>query len=173
MVARLTIGKKKYAAVESRMESIAARADALRAELTAAVAQDADAFEQVMAAFRLPKETEAEVVTRDQAVEAATLGAAQVPMQVAQKAVEILELVAQVVAEGNLNALSDGATGGALAKAALTGAGLNVRINAASLQDKSKALSLITEVRALEEIARELVQQVWDKVAERGGISLE
>jgi glutamate formiminotransferase/formiminotetrahydrofolate cyclodeaminase len=173
MVARLTIGKKKYAAVEPQMEAIAARADALRAELTAAVAQDADAFEGVMAAFRLPKETEEEAAARDRAIEAATLGAAQVPMQVAQKAVEILDLIVQVVSSGNLNALSDGATGAALAQAALTGAGLNVRINASNLQDKSRALSLIGEVQSLEDLASASQNQVWAQVSKRGGISLE
>jgi glutamate formiminotransferase / formiminotetrahydrofolate cyclodeaminase len=173
MVAQLTIGKKKYAAMEAQMQAIAARADALRVELTGAVGRDADAFERVMAAFRLPKDTEESVAARDRAIEEATLGAARVPLLVAQKSVEVLELVAQVVANGNLNALSDGATGAALARAALTGASLNVRINASSLQDKAMALSLITEIRALEEIARGLYDQVWGKVAERGGLSLE
>ena len=173
MVARLTIGKKKYAAVEAQMQAIAERADALRAELTAAVRQDANAFEEVMAAFRLPKDAEGEAAARDRAIEEATLRAARVPMQVAGKAVEVLELAAQVVSRGNINALSDGATGAALAHAAITGAGLNVRINASSLQNISTALSLITEIRALEEIARGLHHQVQAEVTERGGISLE
>jgi formiminotetrahydrofolate cyclodeaminase len=173
MVARLTIGKKKYATVEAKMEAIAERADALRVELTAAVAQDADAFEQVMAAIRMPKETDQEAAARERAIEDATLGAARVPLQVAQKAVEILELLIQVVSAGNLNALSDGATGAALAQAALTGAGLNVRINASSLENKTLAASLITEIQALEEVARGLLRQVWAQVAERGGITLE
>lgn len=173
MVARLTIGKKKYAAVETHMQAILERAEALRKELTGAVGQDADAFEQVMAAFRLPKDTEESSIARDQAIEQATLRAAQVPLRVAQKSVEVLELIAQVVADGNLNALSDGATGAALARAALTGAGLNVRINASSLKDKAVALSLFSEIRALEEIGKGLYEQVWAKVAERGGFSLE
>jgi glutamate formiminotransferase / formiminotetrahydrofolate cyclodeaminase len=173
MVARLTTGKKKYAEVEAQMQAIAARADSLRAELTAAVKADAEAFEAVMAAFRLPQETENESAERAGAIERATLAAARVPLQVAGKAVEVLELAAQVVSSGNLNAISDGATGAALAQAALTGAGLNVRINAASLKDKSKALSLLTEVRALEEIARSLQDKLRAEVSERGGISLE
>jgi glutamate formiminotransferase/formiminotetrahydrofolate cyclodeaminase len=173
MVARLTIGKKKYTAVETQMQAVLERAEELRAGLTAAVKQDADAFEAVMAAFRLPKNTAEEESARSQAIEAATLEAARVPMLVAEGAVEVLELAAQVVAHGNLNAISDGATGALLARAALDGASLNVRVNASSLQNKTAALQLITKIQALEDIATGLQSQVREGLSERGDISLD
>jgi glutamate formiminotransferase/formiminotetrahydrofolate cyclodeaminase len=173
MVARLTVGKKKYAAVEAQMQATAERAEALRGALTAAVTQDAKAFEAVMDAFRLPKSTPEEEAARARAIEATTLNAARVPLQVAERSVEVLELAAGVVARGNLNAISDGGAAAALAQAALTGSSLNVRINAASLQDKKAALELLGQVQALETIARGLQAQVRAQIEDRGGLSLE
>jgi glutamate formiminotransferase/formiminotetrahydrofolate cyclodeaminase len=173
MVARLTIGKKKYAGVEDQMRATLERAEALRAALTAAAKQDAEAFEAVMAAFRLPKDTPEEQAARAGAIEAATLHAARVPLQVAERAVEVLELAVWVVTHGNLNAISDGGSAAALAQAALTGSGLNVRINALTLQDKPAVLQLTGRLQALEDIARTLQDQVRAQLEERGGLSLE
>jgi glutamate formiminotransferase / formiminotetrahydrofolate cyclodeaminase len=173
MVARLTIGKKKYATVEAEMQTILAHAEELRVELTAAIARDAAAFEAVMAAFKLPKETVEQQAARTQAIEAATLEAARVPLEVAQKAVVVLDLAAQVIASGNLNAISDGASGAALARAALTGAGYNVRINVASLQDAAAGQALLTELRRLENRANEIEGQIRAAIPARAGISLE
>ncbi len=129
MVARLTIGKKKYAGVEARMWEILEQAEALRGQLSAAVEQDASAFETVMAALRLPKQTDAEQAARLRALEEATLHAAEVPAQVAGHAVRVLALAVEEAETANLNAISDAASAAALARAALTGAGLNVRTN--------------------------------------------
>ena len=86
MVCRLTIGKKKYAAVEAQMRAVLERSEALRLSLTAAVAEDSASYEQVMLAFKLPKETPEEEAARLQAIEQATLGAARVPLGVARQA---------------------------------------------------------------------------------------
>lgn len=172
MVARLTTGKKKYAAVEEQMQAILERAEALRAALTLAVEEDAQAFRAVMAAYKLPKETPEEQSARAQAIEEATLAAAQVPLDVAGKAVEVLELAAQAVAHGNLNAISDGATGAALARAALSGAGYNVRTNATSLQDQDTAQALLAKLRELESSTVAFEEQIRAELAGRGGLSL-
>src|SRR5450759_5411186 len=87
MVARLTIGKKKYAAVEDQMKEILIQAERLRHELTAAVEEDSAAFEEVMSAFKLPKDTPNQEKTRADAIETATMLASQVPLTVAQKSV--------------------------------------------------------------------------------------
>ncbi len=173
MVARLTIGKKKYAALEAEMQSILARAETLRADLTAAIARDAAAFEAVMAAFKLPKETPDQQAARAGAVQSATLEAARVPLEVAHQAVEVIELAGRVIALGNLNAISDGASGAALARAALTGAGYNVRINVASLPDAAPGQALLAELRRLESRADELDAQIRREIPARAGISLE
>ena len=172
MVARLTAGKKKYAAVEAQMKEILAQAENLRAELTAAVRQDSAAFEAVMAAFKLPRETPEQEAARGAAIENATLGASEVPLVVAQKAVKVLALAERVVALGNLNAISDGASAAALARSALTSAGYNVRINVAGLQDHAAGEALLLRLQAQEQRAAKLEAQVRQFLQERGGFSL-
>ena len=172
MVARLSIGRKKYAAVEDQMRAALEKAEALRTQLSAAVAQDAAAFERVMSAYKLPKETPQEQEARAQQIESAMLEAARVPLEVARRAVEVLELALQVVAHGNLNAISDGATAAAQARAALTGAGYNVRINAVSLKDQDAANTLLEELAAMEKRAASLEERVRSELQERGGMPL-
>jgi glutamate formiminotransferase / formiminotetrahydrofolate cyclodeaminase len=172
MVARLTIGKKKYAQVEAQMRAVLEEAERLRADLTEAIREDAAAFGAVMAAFRLPKDTPEQLDQRSAAVERSMLAAAQAPLRVAYKAVRILELAEQVVRMGNLNAISDGATAAALAKAALTGSSYNVRINAIELKDKAAAEDLINQITALDRQADDLELKVRQLLAERGGMPL-
>jgi glutamate formiminotransferase / formiminotetrahydrofolate cyclodeaminase len=148
MMARLTIGKKKYAQAQERMQAILERAESLRADLSAAVTEDSAAFERLMAANRLPKERPEE--ERRKAVEAAVLGAARVPLQVAAQAAEVMELAFEAADLGNSNALTDAATGAALARAALTGAGMNVRINLKWLEDRAEAERFLQELQAAE-----------------------
>jgi formiminotetrahydrofolate cyclodeaminase len=148
-------------------------AERLRMELTAAIEQDAAAFEQVMAAYRLPKDSPEAQAAREQAIETAMLTAARVPLQVAGKAVEVLALATQVVELGNLNAISDGATGGALARAALSGAGYNVRINAASLKDSQSAQEMLAQLLSLEQQAAVHEGRLRSSLVQRGGFSLE
>lgn len=171
MVARLTIGKKKYAEVEAQMQAVLSQAEELRSSLTEAIAQDAAAFESVMAAYKLPKETAEQQSQRSQAVEAALLRAAQAPLQVAEKAVAVLSLAVQVVEAGNLNAISDGAVGGTLAGACLAGAGYNVRINLNSLQNREAAAAFLERLQTLEKTAAGLNLHIQSTLSRRGGIS--
>jgi glutamate formiminotransferase/formiminotetrahydrofolate cyclodeaminase len=172
MVARLTIGKKKYAQVEAQMLAVLEEAERLRADLTEAIREDAAAFEAVMAAFRLPKDTSDQQDQRSAAVERAMLAAAQAPLRVAHKAVRILELAEQVVRMGNLNAISDGATAAALAIAALTGSGYNVRINAIELKDQAAAKDMLDQIAVLDRRADGLELNVRQLLADRGGMPL-
>jgi glutamate formiminotransferase/formiminotetrahydrofolate cyclodeaminase len=150
MVARLTVGKKKYASVEARMWPIIEQAETLRAALNQAISTDAAAFDGILAAMRLPKNSEAEQAERGAALEKATLYAAEIPLQTAQLAAQALALAAQVATYGNLNAISDAAVAAALARAALTGAGLNVRINLQSLQNQALAAPLLERLAIIE-----------------------
>jgi glutamate formiminotransferase/formiminotetrahydrofolate cyclodeaminase len=169
MVARLTAGKKKYAAVEEQMRLVVEQSEALRQKLTAAIRRDAQAFEAVMAAFKLPKDSPEQQEKRTAAVEQATLGATQVPLEVAGMAVEVMELAVQACTLGNLNAISDGAAGAALARAALTGAGYNVRINLSGLNDQEMARSFLDRLHEIETRAASLEEQVRLQLRERGG----
>ncbi|HEY9088856.1 MAG TPA: glutamate formimidoyltransferase [Anaerolineaceae bacterium] len=172
MVARLTVGKKKYAAVESQMWGIIDISEALRAELTQAVALDSAAFDEIMAAVRLPKDTEEQQVARGAAMESATRKAMDVPFLVATKAVQVMELALRVISAGNLNAISDGGTAAALARAALTGAGLNVRTNSLSLSDAGYARPMLEDLAALEQRASDLEAQIRQQLIERGRLPL-
>lgn len=129
MVCRLTIGKKKYVEVEKEISGILEKAEKLRQDLLKAVDRDAEVFNHFMEASRLPKETPEQIAARSKAMEDASINAARVPLEVAQKSVEVYRLAVTVTEKGNLNAISDAGSAAALSKAALSGAGLNVRIN--------------------------------------------
>lgn len=172
MVARLTVGKKKYAAVEAQMWEVIETSEALRADLTRAVEQDAAAFDAIMAAMRMPKDTEEQQAARADAMEQATRKAMDVPFMVAQKAAQVVELALQVISHGNINAISDGGTAAALARAAITGAGLNVRTNSTSLNDPLYAEPMLMELAVLEQRVSEIEREIRQVLIERGKLPL-
>jgi formiminotetrahydrofolate cyclodeaminase len=171
MVAGVTIGKKKYADVEAEMHAIRHQAETLRAELAQSVDDDAAAFEAVMGAFRLAKETPEQEKVRSAAIELATLNATHIPLKVAGGSVRVMELAARCTEVGNHHAISDAATAGELARAALLAAGYNVRINAHGLQDKDTAAPLLFQMSALEERGAALEEQIRQLLDERGGLA--
>ncbi len=170
MVAGLTIGKKKYAGIEAEMQAIRAVSENLRAELTQAVDDDAASFEVLMATFKLPKETEDQKDTRNNAIVNATLNAAHIPLHVSKSAIKVMELAVKCVQHANLNAISDSMSGFAMARAALTAAGYNVRININSLEDKSAGDKMLAELTELEVEADKLEKEIRAVMKERGGI---
>lgn len=171
MVARLTIGKKKYAAVEAHMQEVLEKAETLRKVMTSGIERDSQAFKKVMEAIKLPKETETQQSTRQEAIEQATLAATLTPLETARQAVQLMELAIDVVSQGNVNAISDGGTAAALALASLTGAGLNVRININSLKNRQPAEALLAELVSLEERAANIEKQIRQVLVERGGLA--
>jgi glutamate formiminotransferase / formiminotetrahydrofolate cyclodeaminase len=167
MVARLTIGKKKYAEVEARMQTVLTQSEALRNDLTRAIQLDASAFESVMAAYRLPKDSSEQVEVRRKAIEQAILLATQVPMGVANKSLRVLELAEQVIRFGIESALSDGAAGATMARAAITGAGYNIRINTKDLPS-SLAAPYLAELAGVERQTEEIETRIRGILHERG-----
>ncbi|MCP4362258.1 MAG: glutamate formimidoyltransferase [Chloroflexi bacterium] len=166
MVAGLTIGRKKYAPVQEQAESVLSWAADLREQLTKAVAEDAAAFEAVMAAFRM-KDVPEDV--RDAAVEEATIGAGEVPLRVAKLCRDVAKLAQTISEVGNVNAATDGATAVLMAHAAQRAAGLNVRTNAVGLQNQELANQWRTELEALDAETTVIVESVLATAAERGG----
>lgn len=166
MVARLTAGRKKYAEVDETARAILAEAEALRHQLTSAIAEDAAAFTEVMAAFRLKDVDEME---KQAAIEAATIHAGEVPLRVAHLSRDAAGLAAQMARIGNVNAVSDAAAGVLLAAAAVQVAALNVNINGVGLQDRALAERWRDEAAALEREVTNLAVEVRGVVAERGG----
>ncbi len=167
MVARLTLGKKKYAEVEAQMQSVLEGAEKLRANLTQAIEEDSAAFEAVMAAFKLPKGTEEEQAARTEAVEQAYVHAAEVPLRVARDSVATLGLAAIAVEHGNVNAISDGGSAAHFTQAALAGAALNVRANAAAVRDRATAEAWLKEIAGLEARAAETLAGIKKVLRER------
>jgi glutamate formiminotransferase / formiminotetrahydrofolate cyclodeaminase len=170
MVAGVTIGKKKYAEVEAEMQAIRVVAENLRKELTQAVDDDAASFEVLMATFRLPKNTDEEKASRADAIVRATLNAAHVPLHVASDAVKVMEIALKCARSGLQSAISDAMSGFAMARAALTAAGYNVRINIDSLEDKSAGERMLSDLAELEFEADKLELEIQSVMKERGGI---
>jgi glutamate formiminotransferase/formiminotetrahydrofolate cyclodeaminase len=159
MVAGLTIGKKKYAAVEPEMKEAALRAAGLGNRLAALVAEDAAAYDRVSAAYKLPGEGDA-AAARQQAITNALLDAARVPLETARAAADVADLALLAAQKGNQNALSDAGVAALLAEAACKGAAFNVRINVNSLDDRSAGAALLDEVRSLVDRTRRAAGEV-------------
>lgn len=169
MVARLTVGKKKYASVEERMRQIIEEADSLRTRLTTAVTEDARAFEQYMSAVRMPKDTP-DQQARDAAIQQAVLATIHAPLQVSHAAIQVMRLCVETARSANVNAISDAASGAALALASLTGASLNVKINCPNLHDQSAAQDFLVQVRQLQKEASDLQKELDSILAKRGNL---
>ncbi len=150
MVANLTIGKKKYEEKENRMKEISSFAKKYQQIFVESIDADSDAYNQVFAAFKLPKETEEEKSERSRQIQAATKIAADVPMEVARNAFRMLETISTVAREGNSNAVTDACVAMMAARTAILGALLNVRINLSSLKDETYATHLCEEADHLE-----------------------
>lgn len=149
MVAGLTAGRKKYAAVDAEMRELGLTAAGLVNELQGLVDRDAKAYGGVTTAYKLPKETDEQVAARTAAIDDALVYAAQVPLETARACAKVAELAATAAAKGNTNAASDAGVAALLAEAACRGAAYNVRINVSSMTDKSKGAALATETDAV------------------------
>jgi glutamate formiminotransferase / formiminotetrahydrofolate cyclodeaminase len=172
MVGRVTVGKKKYADVEAEMGSLIEEASELQQAMQVAVDKDAQAFSAYMQARKLPKDTEQEKNRRSRALHAASIKAAEVPLQVAQNALKIMQLALTASALGNVNAISDAGAAVSFAKAALDGAGLNVRINLLGMEKEPEPSRMLDQLKSLENEAKTLVQSLQHVLGERGGLSL-
>ncbi len=149
MVTGLTIGRKKYAAVEDEMKQLALEATALGNTLSGLVVRDADSYAQVMEAYKLPKDTPEQLAERTRAVDQALLGAAAVPLDTARACADVTAIAEQVARKGNSNCASDAGVAALLAEAACRGAVYNVRINVSSLSDRSLGADLVRDAEAL------------------------
>jgi formiminotetrahydrofolate cyclodeaminase len=149
MICNLTIGKKKYAEVESELKDVLAKAEALRHRLTGMIEDDVKAFDAVMAAYGMAKETDADKAARDKAIQAALKQATEVPMRCCQAAREVIDLAAIASDKGNLNVISDAGVGVLAAYAALRSAALNVFTNARMITDKTFAEARLKELNEL------------------------
>ena len=153
MVVRLTLGKEKYREAWGALEPLLSKLDSARARLLELIDEDTRAYEAVVAARRRPKETPEQKLSREKAIEDATVLATTVPMQTAFFAHEALKLGPEIAEKGNPNAASDAWVAGLLLWAAALGALANVRINLGGLKDPELRRGFVEDAAALEKTA--------------------
>ncbi len=142
MVGNLTTGKKKYAAVEEKIQALNAKAETLRKELEALVQEDAEAFAPLAAAYGLPKDTPEQAADKERVMETALTRAALVPIKIMQKCLEGITLAYFYAVDGSTMAISDAGCAAVLCKAALQAASLNVFVNTKLMTNREFATAL-------------------------------
>lgn len=158
MVSNLTLGKEKFAQVEDKIRPILVSAEILRTRMLALVAADAAVFDSFMKAYKLPKNTEEEKVSRSESIQIAAYDASEVPLKIADSCLDILHISSQLVRIGNPSVITDATVAALLARAALRSACYNVHSNLLLLKDKEYAekteehlLEICTKAKALED----------------------
>jgi methenyltetrahydrofolate cyclohydrolase len=149
MVGNLTIGKGKYLHVEDDIKKLLKKSEILRSDLEELMERDVEAFNQFMAIMKLPKETAEQKENRRKKMQIALIEAANVPLEVARKSLEVLNICQEVANKGNKNVISDAGVGAILAEAAFDSAILNVKINLAMIQEEKVKSNLNQEIEVL------------------------
>ena len=164
MVANLSAHKRGWDARWKEFSDVAEKGQAILDELLDLIDEDTAAFNRIMDCFSMPKGTEEEKAARGKAIEEATLNAANVPLRTMEAALKALPLALEMAKSGNPASASDAGVAALAAVAGIRGARLNVRINAASLSDKSSAQPLLERADEIEAQAAELEKQVLTEV---------
>lgn len=167
MVANLSAGKRGW---DDRLEEFsgwAEKGQQLKDALLHLVDEDTHAFNQIMAAFRLPKETDEEKTARKQAIQDATRYAIETPLRTMELAFEVFEPAEAMVKEGNPNSVTDAGVGALCARAAVHGAWMNVKINTASLADKALAAQFLKKAEDIAKQADEMERKIVNLVKGR------
>ena len=164
MVCNLTIGKKKYADVEDELKDVLAKAEDLRHRMTAMIQYDVRAFDTVMGAYGMPKDTDDEKAARSAAIQDALKMATEVPIRCCHLAREVIDLSLIASEKGNINVISDAGVGVLSAYAALRSAALNVYINAKMISDTSFVESKLSDLEGLLAGAEATTEKAYDIV---------
>lgn len=163
MVGSLTVGKKKYAAVEDEIRDLNEKAAALREELLCLVEKDAEVFEPLSKAYGIPKEDP----TREEVMANVLKAAAEVPLAIMKKCCEALDLIAVYAEKGSVLAVSDAGCAASLCRAAMESAALNVYINTKSMADRQLAETLNREVCAMLQEYSQKADAIYQSVSGR------
>jgi methenyltetrahydrofolate cyclohydrolase len=167
MVARLTLGKADYAAVQEEITALVERTEALRARFEQLMQEDIAAYGRLSATFKLPRATSEEKAARTQAIQGQLVEAALVPLEVAERAVELVQCCLRIATIGNANVLSDIATGTALASSAANGAAWMVRTNLRAMKDQERVQALNNRLSAALDTMMTDSQRVIETIGER------
>jgi formiminotetrahydrofolate cyclodeaminase len=166
MVGNLTLGKKKYEAVQEDIRRVLSKMEALRAELLSLADRDAEVFKPLSEAYGLPKDTEEQRVERDAVMEAALKRASGVPLEIMEKVMDALKLHEELAAKGTRIAISDVGVGALFCRAALAGAALNVSINPKLMKDRAFADALNKRAEEMLEKGLPQAERIYRGVAE-------
>jgi formiminotetrahydrofolate cyclodeaminase len=167
MVCNLTINKKAYEAVGAEMKDVLRQAECVRAQLTDMMRLDVEAFGQVMSAYGLPRETEAEKNTRSLAIQSALKAATEVPLACARASATVMALSAIVAEKGNKNVVSDAGVAVLAAYAALKSSALSVRVNTGVIRDTEFVEHSLAELDAILAEADTVMLEVYQEVMHR------
>ena len=166
MVCNLTIGKEKYKDAEEEIKEVLAKSEKLRKELTILIDEDTEAFNDVIKAFRMPKETDEQKKKRSNAIQEGYKTAAQVPLKTAQTCTKILDIAKVLAEKGNQNSITDAAVSALMAKAGVESAILNVRINLGSIKDEAFVGKISKELSELEKSTKRKTEDIL-KIVEK------
>jgi formiminotetrahydrofolate cyclodeaminase len=164
MVCNLTIGKPKFAEVEADMQALLNDAEALRQQLTDMIKADVDVFNQVMASYALPKESDEDKTARSAAIQAVLKDATDVPLECAKACAKVIALSQIAADKGNPNVISDAGAGLMAAYGGLKIAALNVYINAGSLKDRDFADAKLAELAAIMQDAETSTETIYQAI---------
>ena len=171
MVAQLTVGRPKYAAVDERVRELIERLRAARNRLVQLMGDDERAFQGVSAAYKLPKGSDDERAVRDVTVQSALRDAMQPPLAVMATLCDTLALTEEIARIGNGTVASDGGCAAILGEAAVRSAALNVLANVVLLSNETDAKDVRQQVASLEALAADLQQRTMATVRQRMGLS--
>ncbi len=167
MMCDLTLGREQYRAHDEAIRGIRSRAEGLRKDLLALVDRDAEAYDAVVRALRLPRTTGAEKDQREAALGRANLFAIESPMAIADACAALMTMSVELAHKGNVNAVSDVGAAALLAYAGLRGAVLSVRVNLKGVRNEAQAAKIRERVRRLEVDSEKLREEALTAVCVR------
>lgn len=170
MVFSLTVGKKAYLALgdeeRTSVDAGLVKANELKDEFLKLMNEDTEAFNKLMAAFKMPKETEEEKAARSEVIQTAYKAATNVPLEVARKAYDIYEIIEIAIDHGNKNAISDAGVAALLAQTTIEGAIMNVKINLGSIKDEEFTSAIREEIKVISEDGMRIQKDILEVVSQ-------
>ena len=167
MVCNLTVGKEKYADVQAEIKEVLKKSEQLRKKLTKLIDEDTEAFNDVMKAFKMPKETEEQKKKRSAAIQEGYKTAAAVPLETANTCEKILDVAMVVAKKGNQNSITDSAVSALMAQAGVETAILNVKINLGSIKDEKFVKKISSEIDKLQKNTAKKTEEIMKIVNSR------
>ena len=166
MVGNLTVGKKKYAAVEADVKEYMVKLEKLRDEMLVLIEKDAECFKPLAAAYSLPSSTDEEKAEKEKVMAEALVTACSVPLEIMEKGLDICLILEELAVKGSVMAISDVAVGVEFVRTAVLGASMNVYINTKSMNDRETAEKYNAHADELNKTVAEKADAVFDKIKE-------